>query len=541
MKDKIRFTVVIIVSCISLFLSSEARAVVYTYDSNDASYWILDDQTIVSTLVVPDSYSIKDVNVVLNIEHTYVSDLIVYLISPNGTRVELFSGVGSSGDNFEGTILDDDADILINDGEAPFTGSYQPEGNLLDFFGSNPHGVWQLEVADSASDDEGYLYSWGLIIEPCPVPPAASNPSPVNGITDLPVNICLSWSVGNVSQDSTWDLYLGTSQNSLVRIASDLTELSYCPGPLRAGTRYYWRVNIKNPCLATPGPVWSFRITDPPVALCRDVTVTADRSCQVFLTVDDVDWHSYDPNGDPITLAIDSTGPYPVGVHTVTLTVTDDKGAVDTCTSTVRVMATAYCYTIDALDRLWYLISQDPTSEQLKEAIDYLNASLGESAPYNTIAENDRTQVVWAGPDRIAQWQGGFAGANVLDYQQQACSALKTYLQGQGAAYTNDIYDVWLLVAKAHKKLAETALSDADFQIIDASTVDQAKMLIREADTIAEKLSSEICDTALPKYEQAWKLAIGSLGTVVDWNRDGIVEYDDFISFFDEWLESVAP
>jgi len=167
--------------------------------------------------------------------------------------------------------------------------------------------------------------------------------------------------------------------------------------------------------------------------------------------------------------------------------------------------------------------------------------SIGDVPPYNTIAESERIPVVWAGPDRIAQWQGGFAGASVLDYQQQACSALKSYIQGQGAAYVNEVYDVWLLVAQAHKKLAETALSDADFQLAEAATINQAKMLIREADTIVERLSSEICDTALPKYKQAWKLAVDSLGTVVDWNRDGIVEYEDFISFFDEWLEIVAP
>jgi hypothetical protein len=28
---------------------------------------------------------------------------------------------------------------------------------------------------------------------------------------------------------------------------------------------------------------------------------------------------------------------------------------------------------------------------------------------------------------------------------------------------------------------------------------------------------------------------------VIDWNRDGVVEYEDFISFFDEWLANVAP
>ena len=44
-----------------------------------------------------------------NITHTYNSDLDIFLIAPNGTRVELSTDNGTSGDNFIDTIFDDAA------------------------------------------------------------------------------------------------------------------------------------------------------------------------------------------------------------------------------------------------------------------------------------------------------------------------------------------------------------------------------------------------------------------------------------------------
>jgi len=105
-----------------------------------------------------------DVNVRLTITHTWDSDLDVFLIAPDGTRVELFTDVGGSGDNFTNTVLDDQAATAITAGTAPFTGTFRPEGSLATLNGKNPNGTWTLEITDDAVGDVGTLNSWAVII-----------------------------------------------------------------------------------------------------------------------------------------------------------------------------------------------------------------------------------------------------------------------------------------------------------------------------------------------------------------------------------------
>ena len=90
---------------------------------------ISDLSTIESTLSVPDSYSLTDVNVTIGrIVHTFDADLDIYLVHPDATVVELSTDNGSLGDNYVNTVLDDEAATSITTGSAPFTGSYRPEG-----------------------------------------------------------------------------------------------------------------------------------------------------------------------------------------------------------------------------------------------------------------------------------------------------------------------------------------------------------------------------------------------------------------------------
>jgi subtilisin-like proprotein convertase family protein len=131
---------------------------------NDIPIDIPDQSTIESTIVVGDAYDIQDINVVLNIAHTRAADLDVFLISPSGTRIELFTDVGGNSDNFTGTELDDAAGTSITSGAAPFTGFFRPEGDLGLLEGETVNGTWTLEVTDDQNRQTGTLVSWSLVV-----------------------------------------------------------------------------------------------------------------------------------------------------------------------------------------------------------------------------------------------------------------------------------------------------------------------------------------------------------------------------------------
>ena len=106
--------------------------------------------------------AVTDVDVTLDISHTYQSDLEVYLRSPTGRRVKLFAAVGNASDDFANTTLDDEATTAIGNGTGRFSGRFKPEGRLSDFDGLDPNGVWTLEIEDTEINDQGTLNSWSV-------------------------------------------------------------------------------------------------------------------------------------------------------------------------------------------------------------------------------------------------------------------------------------------------------------------------------------------------------------------------------------------
>lgn len=133
---------------------------------------ITDFNYTIDTINVPISLTIGRFQVVIDsITHTFDGDLDVFLVSPAGDSIELFTDVGSSGDNFIGTLLTDTAAISITAGTAPFTGAFRPEASVPPvnsfayFNGSNAMGNWILRIRDDAGGDVGILHRWSIIID----------------------------------------------------------------------------------------------------------------------------------------------------------------------------------------------------------------------------------------------------------------------------------------------------------------------------------------------------------------------------------------
>jgi subtilisin-like proprotein convertase family protein len=99
----------------------------------------------------------------LNLTHTYNGDLLVQLISPSGSSINLSNRRGGSGDNFVNTTFSSSATTAIASGVAPFSGTYTPDGAFSALTG-NVNGTWTLKVIDQAAQDVGTINNWTLTL-----------------------------------------------------------------------------------------------------------------------------------------------------------------------------------------------------------------------------------------------------------------------------------------------------------------------------------------------------------------------------------------
>ncbi|MDW8326681.1 MAG: Ig-like domain repeat protein [Anaerolineales bacterium] len=119
----------------------------------------------VITLSSPNVF-VDNLNVrIESLQHTYLSDLILTLIAPDGRRVTLFNRFGGGGDHLLFTVFQDGGTpfTAVPNG-APYTGAFNPASSLGVLRGTPVSGAWRLHIADNVSGDEGELQAWSLDI-----------------------------------------------------------------------------------------------------------------------------------------------------------------------------------------------------------------------------------------------------------------------------------------------------------------------------------------------------------------------------------------
>jgi subtilisin-like proprotein convertase family protein len=147
---------------ISLLSSLLLFSVNYAQTFTGGTGPILDYQTI----DIPISVSVPETSIntssfgletiCLSLTHTYLADLTISLVAPDGTVKLLASGIGGGDDNLVNTCLNSTAASSIQTGTAPFTGSFIPMGQMGAVNnGQNPNGIWYLRVSDGYGADEG--------------------------------------------------------------------------------------------------------------------------------------------------------------------------------------------------------------------------------------------------------------------------------------------------------------------------------------------------------------------------------------------------
>lgn len=135
----------------------------------------------------------------MNIEHSYIGDLDFQLTCPNGTSIILsdtYGGTGS-GSTFLGDANDDGTNVpgigldycftlgaiwgtmdtenaasnwipsTVTPGNNILTpGNFQPEQSFNNLVGCPIDGNWTITVTDNLSIDNGYIFEWGITLNP---------------------------------------------------------------------------------------------------------------------------------------------------------------------------------------------------------------------------------------------------------------------------------------------------------------------------------------------------------------------------------------
>ncbi len=102
-------------------------------------------------------------SVCLDIIHSNLADVEIFLEAPDGTLLELSTNNGGNNFNYTNTCFSPNAIELITNGNAPFSGDFLPEESFDSLFTIQANGKWSLIILDSNPlNEDGELIDWNI-------------------------------------------------------------------------------------------------------------------------------------------------------------------------------------------------------------------------------------------------------------------------------------------------------------------------------------------------------------------------------------------
>ena len=156
---------------------------------------------------------------------------------------------------------------------------------------------WRIDSRNDAGLVLGSVWSFATAGDSPALPGPPKGPSPRDGASGVALDVDLNWESGGFT--TSYDVYMGffrddvgvgfnLAGDKLVERLETVRRTTYDPGPLRPGTRYYWRIDAVQSTFygkrTTAGPVWSFTTLGGMLTIA-DATVLEGSTAEFVVTM----------------------------------------------------------------------------------------------------------------------------------------------------------------------------------------------------------------------------------------------------------------
>ena len=173
---------------------------------------------------------IGDINVILDISHSYIQDMQYYLEGPaaiGSPIITLFEEPCGNNQDILCTVDDDGVDFTCGSGQPSITGVVKPKENLAAFNNLPADGTWILRVVDPYNGDGGVINSVSLSI--CNIEESLKTqtvnlasikvyPNPTKGIINID-------SSGIAADNTTYELFDVQGRKVISKVSSSPIEI----------------------------------------------------------------------------------------------------------------------------------------------------------------------------------------------------------------------------------------------------------------------------------------------------------------------------